>query len=72
MGGAEKVEDFYRLFLAPGMGHCAGGPGPTLVDYPTAMENWVENGFAPSCLCVLVAIRLRRISKNAKNSQLIA
>src|SRR5262249_3485080 len=26
----KKTQDFYRLFLAPGMSHCAGGPGPNL------------------------------------------
>ena len=50
MGGAEEVEDFYRLFLAPGMEHCSGGPGPNLVDYLTAMEDWVENGIAPDSM----------------------
>jgi feruloyl esterase len=53
MGGAENVEDFYRLFLAPGMGHCSGGPGPNLVDYLTAMEEWVENGIAPDSMTAL-------------------
>ncbi len=28
MGGYDKTRDFYRLFTAPGMGHCSGGPGP--------------------------------------------
>ena len=27
MGGAAKTEDFARLFMIPGMGHCQGGPG---------------------------------------------
>ncbi len=27
MGGSEKTHDFFRLFLAPGMSHCNGGPG---------------------------------------------
>ena len=26
--GAPPTEDFYRLFLVPGMGHCGGGSGP--------------------------------------------
>ena len=47
MGGAEATADFARLFLLPGMGHCGGGPGPSVVDYLSAMENWVENGVAP-------------------------
>lgn len=25
---AKPIQDFYRLFMVPGMGHCAGGPGP--------------------------------------------
>jgi hypothetical protein len=27
--GAEKTESFMRLYMAPGMEHCAGGPGPS-------------------------------------------
>ena len=27
MGGHEHTQDFYRLFMVPGMGHCAAGPG---------------------------------------------
>ena len=47
MGGPEATAEFARLFLLPGMGHCGGGPGPNVVDYLTALENWVENGVAP-------------------------
>src|SRR6266536_3397512 len=32
MGGIEKTREFFRLFVAPGMGHCAGGPGPNSFD----------------------------------------
>lgn len=28
MGGLAQTQDFYRLFMAPGMAHCFGGPGP--------------------------------------------
>ena len=28
MGGREKTESFFRLFMVPGMAHCRGGPGP--------------------------------------------
>jgi feruloyl esterase len=31
-GGAESAEGFARLFLAPGFGHCFGGPGPNRFD----------------------------------------
>ena len=44
MGGLEKTREFYRFFLAPGMGHCSGGPGPNQFDHLTALEQWVEKG----------------------------
>jgi len=47
MGGLEKTREFYRFFLAPGMGHCSGGPGPNQFDHLTALEQWVEKGVAP-------------------------
>lgn len=43
-----QVQAFYRLFMVPGMGHCAGGPGPDQFDALTALEQWVENGVAPT------------------------
>ena len=36
----------YRLFMAPGMGHCGGGEGPNSFDMLGAMEEWVEKGKA--------------------------
>lgn len=50
MGGYDRTRDFFRLFVAPGMGHCAGGPGPNTFDALTALENWVEKGVAPDTL----------------------
>jgi feruloyl esterase len=47
MGGLEKTREFYRFFTAPGMGHCAGGPGPNQFDTLTALEQWIEKGVAP-------------------------
>jgi feruloyl esterase len=44
-GGANG---FYRLFMVPGMGHCADGPGATSFDMLTAIEQWVERGVAPA------------------------
>ena len=56
-------EDFFRLFMVPGMLHCAGGPGPNAFgqglaqqpplsnapehDVLSALERWVEDGVAP-------------------------
>jgi feruloyl esterase len=50
MGGLERTREFFRLFLAPGMGHCGGGPGPNQFDHLTALEQWVEKGIAPDKL----------------------
>ncbi len=61
MGGDARTQDFYRLFMVPGMGHCGGGPGPNQFggsgadapivdadhDLLSALENWVEKGKAP-------------------------
>ena len=45
--GAAKTQTFVRLFMAPGMQHCGGGPGPNAFDMLTALELWVEKGTAP-------------------------
>ncbi|HUK90399.1 MAG TPA: tannase/feruloyl esterase family alpha/beta hydrolase [Blastocatellia bacterium] len=63
LGGGKKgnVRDFYRLFMVPGMGHCAGGPGANSFgnagvmpdrndpdhDVVAALDRWVEEGVAP-------------------------
>jgi Tannase and feruloyl esterase len=46
----QTVDGFFRLFMAPGMGHCMGGPGPSRTDALAALRTWVENGQAPSHL----------------------
>jgi feruloyl esterase len=43
----QDVQRFHRLFMAPGMGHCGGGPGPNSFDMQGALERWVEQGTAP-------------------------
>lgn len=43
-------DDFARLFMIPGMGHCGGGPGAQLFDGVTAITDWVENGKKPNGL----------------------
>ncbi len=58
MGGLNKVKDFARLFMVPGMGHCGyGGPFPAVLSDSLGLNlntnglvslvNWVENGKAP-------------------------
>ena len=50
IGDAAAVHDAYRLFMAPGMGHCGGGEGPSRFDMLTALEAWVEEGRAPDSI----------------------
>ena len=48
-GGAEKVSEWSRLFLVPGMGHCRGGDKTVdTFDILGAIVEWVENGIAPN------------------------
>ena len=47
---ANAVHGSYRLFMAPGMGHCSGGEGPNSFDMVAALEEWVERGKAPVSL----------------------
>jgi feruloyl esterase len=54
-GPAAPVDDYYRLFLAPGMGHCLGGPGYMPEDPLGALERWVEEGQAPDQLAGVAA-----------------
>lgn len=54
-GGTKRVDDFYRVFLVPGVDHCGTkffstgplvNPGADL----NALVNWVEKGQAPNTL----------------------
>lgn len=47
---ARGTQSFLRLFMAPGLTHCSGGPGLDTFDTLTAMERWVEQGKAPEKL----------------------
>ena len=49
-GGPEQTGDFFRLFMVPGMVHCAGGPGPWQTDYVDPIVQWTEEGVAPERL----------------------
>jgi feruloyl esterase len=46
-GGAEKVAEWSRMYLVPGMRHCGGGPALDQFDMLGAVTNWVEKGIAP-------------------------
>lgn len=62
-GGVGEAQTFARLFMAPGMTHCAGGAGPDVFnsaagsrppsnapshDLFSALADWVERGPAPT------------------------
>jgi feruloyl esterase len=53
-GARRDVQNFYRLYMVPGMAHCGGGPGPNASDMQTAMqtalEKWVEQGTPPEAV----------------------
>ena len=42
-----EVDRFLRVFMAPGMAHCLGGPGFANFDALSAVQAWVERGDAP-------------------------
>lgn len=45
--GYRETRESYRLFMVPGMQHCAGGPGATSFNMVAALDQWVEKGTAP-------------------------
>lgn len=47
-GGVEKTDDFFRLFMVPGMVHCATGPGAWMADYVDPIVDWTEKNVAPN------------------------
>jgi feruloyl esterase len=48
--GAKYTDDYARLFMIPGMGHCRGGNGPDHADFMSAIANWVEHGKKPDVI----------------------
>jgi len=45
--GLRRTQEFARLFLAPGVGHCGGGTGAVDIDVLPALEQWAEDGVSP-------------------------
>ena len=45
-----QTEASVRLFMVPGMGHCAGGPGATTFDAIGALDQWVARTVAPDSI----------------------
>jgi hypothetical protein len=49
-GQYARTQEFARLFMAPGVGHCAGGAGPQPQGLFDAVVNWVEKKQAPETI----------------------
>ncbi|HEY8521138.1 MAG TPA: tannase/feruloyl esterase family alpha/beta hydrolase [Gammaproteobacteria bacterium] len=45
--GKAFTDEYLRLFMMPGVGHCRGGAGPDRADFMAAIAGWVEEGKAP-------------------------
>ena len=56
MAGEANTAAFFRLFMAPGMGHCGGGDGPDTSDALNALDQWVAEGKAPEKIIASHAI----------------
>ncbi|WP_284294431.1 tannase/feruloyl esterase family alpha/beta hydrolase [Luteimicrobium album] len=50
--GSRNVDSFYRLFLLPGVDHCAGGTD--LTNALDSLVTWVEKGHAPATLSATI------------------
>ena len=50
VGGRANADHFLRYYLAPGVNHCAGGPGADGTDLLAALDDWVVNGKAPGTM----------------------
>lgn len=48
--GAKQTGEFYKLYMIPGMFHCAGGVGCDRADWFTPLVDWVEKGVAPDVI----------------------
>ncbi len=61
--GSKKTSEFVRLYMVPGLQHCAGGPGPNMFgaapgtsqpdpnsDMSAAIERWVDTGTVPDSI----------------------
>lgn len=50
MGSRAATQEFFRLFIIPGMNHCFEGDGVFVFDYLSYLETWVETGRAPDVM----------------------
>jgi hypothetical protein len=62
--GADRTPSFLRLFMAPGVGHCAGGAGPQPSGQFEAVVKWVEEGKAPAILDAVIRDRTGTVTRS--------
>jgi feruloyl esterase len=46
----EKADESVRLFMVPGMSHCGGGDGPSVLDMLSVIDKWASEGEAPDSI----------------------
>jgi len=54
-GGLERVQQFAKAVMVPGMSHCSGGPATDTFDAVQTMVDWVEKGIAPSAIAAVAS-----------------
>jgi feruloyl esterase len=64
LGGPSAVAEFFRVFAAPGVEHCAGGLGPEPLDALNVLIKWVEEGVAPERLPASKSVNGTTVSRN--------
>lgn len=65
------VNDFYRLFTAPGVDHCLGGTGAQPANALGQLVDWVERGKAPATLTAATADSTRDLCAYPKTSRYV-
>jgi feruloyl esterase len=45
--GKAFTDEYLRLYMMPGMGHCSGGAAPDQADFVSSLVDWVENDRPP-------------------------
>src|SRR5262249_24873578 len=73
MGGLASVQDFYRMYLIPGMAHGPGNgtanpnanpPWPAQGQIYTMLTYWVEKGIAPADGAVMSSATATPVAKS--------
>ncbi|KAI0892891.1 Tannase/feruloyl esterase [Annulohypoxylon nitens] len=62
--GPYIVNEFYRVFLVPGVGHCSGGYGPIPKDPLSVPVGWVENHKEPDTLFAKITVDNINVTRN--------